>query len=203
VSIELDLQKKADRLDTVLLTATNLCQQLSLLQKMQSQENSLLAQHGEILVAQAKEIEGSLRLFKEQVNSSIHDATDKFFSGLPDRVDATLDQLFEKAMMEKFNPLFEQQSKIINESKSMIEKFQKDRYSRFLWKFLGIAVIVATFVGSFVGILIVKQVLPNNMVELTSSQVNGLSLGQKMQSIWPKLTMAEKEHIQKLSQESI
>jgi hypothetical protein len=41
------------------------------------------------------------------------------------------------------------------------------------------------------------------MVELTSSQVNGLSLGQKMQSIWPKLTMAEKEHIQKLSQESI
>jgi hypothetical protein len=202
VSVEIDLQKKADRLDTILLTATNLCQQLSLLQKMQSQENSLLAQHGEILAAQAKEIEGSLRLFKEQVTSSIIDATDKSFSGLPDRINVTLDRLFEKVIEARFNPFFEQQSKIINESKAIIQNFHKDRYSRFLWKFLGIAIIVATLVGSFVGVLVVKQILPNNMVELTSSQVNSLSLGQKMQSIWPKLTLSEKEHMQKLFREN-
>lgn len=191
----MNFQKKADRLDTVLIAATNLCQQLSILQKMQGQENSLLTQYGEILSAQAKEIEESLKSFKDTFSSSINEVAENAFTSFPEQMREKLDQLLEKVVEIKLNPLFEKQSNLMNDAKDIIEKVHKDRYSRFLWMFLGITILVAILVGSIVGVIVVNQTIPNNMLVLTTSQLDSLNLGQKMQVTWPKLTKEEKETI--------
>lgn len=154
-AVDTNSESKADRLDTVLLTATNLCQQLSLLQKMQSQENSLFTQYGEILANQAKEIEQSLKSLKEDISNSIKNSTNMAFSGIENHLDNSLSNLFAA----KLNPLIEMQSRVISETKAIIEKVQKDRYGWFLWKFIGTAIVIATLVGSCVGLLVSNQVL--------------------------------------------